>query len=402
MRTQVVIIGAGPSGLLLSQLLDLAGIESVVLERQNRAHVEARIRAGVLEDQFQALLRKAGVAARMDADGQTHDGLTIARSEPGKDQSLRIDLAGLTGGRSVRIWGQTELTRDLFAAREARGGVVLDEAADVMPHGIDDDRPWVTFQRGGASGRIDCDFIAGCDGFHGISRRSIPPSRLETWERGYPFGWLGVLSETPPVSHELIYAGSPHGFALCSMRSARLSRYYLQVPAGTDPADWPDHRFWDALRARLPDAVASSLITGPSIEKSVAPLRSFVAGPMRHGRLFLAGDAAHIVPPTGAKGLNLAGSDIHYLNEALIGWYRQNDPAGLETYSERAMARVWKAQRFSWWMTRLLHRFPEDPPFEHRLQQAEFDYLAQSPTAQAGLAENYVGLPYEAPDRPSR
>jgi p-hydroxybenzoate 3-monooxygenase len=398
MRTQVAIIGAGPSGLLLSQLLDLAGIESVVLERQSRAHVEGRIRAGVLEDQFQAMLHKAGVAARMGAEGQAHDGFAIARSGFGNDQCLRVDLAGLTGGRNVCVWGQTELTRDLFAARETRGGAVLDEAADVTLHGMGDDiqgdQPWVTFQRGGAERRVDCDFIAGCDGFHGVSRRSIPADRLETWERVYPFGWLGVLSETPPVSPELIYAGSPRGFALCSMRSAQLSRYYVQVPIGTDPADWPDQRFWDELRARLPDQAASALITGPSIEKSVAPLRSFVAGPMRHGRLFLAGDAAHIVPPTGAKGLNLAGSDIHYLSEALIGWYREGDAAGLARYSEHAMARVWKAQRFSWWMTRLLHHFPDDSPFERRLQEAEFDYLAGSRAAQAALAENYVGLPY--------
>ena len=394
MRTQVAIIGAGPSGLLLSQLLDLAGIDSVVLERQSRAHVEARIRAGVLEDQFQALLRRAGVGARMETQGQIHDGFTIARG----NRSLRIDLAGLTGGRGVCIWGQTELTRDLFAAREARGGAVLDQAADVALHGIDGDRPSVTFRRGGAEARIDCDFIAGCDGFHGVSRRSIPASRLETWERVYPFGWLGVLSETPPVSPELIYAGHARGFALCSMRSAGLSRYYLQVPAGTDPGDWPDARFWDELRARLPEAAAAALVTGPSIEKSVAPLRSFVAGPMRHGRLFLAGDAAHIVPPTGAKGLNLAGSDIHYLSAALIAWYGTGDTggdaAGLESYSGRAMARVWKAQRFSWWMTRLLHHFPEDPPFDRRLQEAEFDFLAGSRAAQAALAENYVGLAY--------
>jgi len=390
MRTQVAIIGAGPSGLLLSQLLDLAGIDSVVLERQSRAHVEGRIRAGVLEDQFQALLREAGVGARMDAEGEAHDGFAIARD----GKSLRIDLAGLTGGRRVCIWGQTELTRDLFTAREARGGAVLDQAADVALRGIDDERPWVTFRRGGVEERIDCDFITGCDGFHGISRCSMPADALETWERIYPFGWLGVLSETPPVSPELIYAGHARGFALCSMRSAWLSRYYVQVPAGTDAGDWSDARFWDELRARLPEAAAAALVTGPSVEKSVAPLRSFVAGPMRHGRLFLAGDAAHIVPPTGAKGLNLAGSDIHYLSEALIAWYGQADSAGLDGYSERAMARVWKAQRFSWWMTRLLHDFPEDPPFDRRLQQAEFDFLAGSQAAQVALAENYAGLAY--------
>jgi p-hydroxybenzoate 3-monooxygenase len=390
MRTQVAIIGAGPSGLLLSQLLDLAGVESVVLEHRSRAHVEGRIRAGVLEDQFQALLRRAGVATRMDSEGQIHDGFTIAR----ENQSLRIDLAGLTGGRGVCIWGQTELTRDLFAAREARGGAVLDRAADVALHGIDDERPWITFRRDGVEQRIDCDFIAGCDGFHGVSRRMIPPDRLETCERVYPFGWLGVLSQTPPAGPELIYAASPRGFALCSMRSANLSRFYLQVPAGTDPGDWSDDRFWAELSARLPKAAAAALVTGPSIEKSVAPLRSFVAGPMRHGRLFLAGDAAHIVPPTGAKGLNLAGSDIHYLSAALIAWYGNGDAAGLEGYSGRAMARVWKAQRFSWWMTRLLHDFPADPPFDRQLQAAEFDFLAGSRAAQAALAENYVGLAY--------
>jgi p-hydroxybenzoate 3-monooxygenase len=389
MRTQVAIIGAGPSGLLLSQLLDLAGIESVVLERQSRAHVEGRIRAGVLEDQFQALLRRAGVGVRMDAEGLLHDGVCIARG----GRSLRIDLAGPTGGRTVCIWGQTELTRDLFAAREARGGAVFDNATEVTLHGFDGERPHVTYRRGGVEARIDCDFIIGCDGFHGVSRRSIPSDRLEISERAYPFAWLGVLSATPPVSPELIYAGHARGFALCSMRSADLSRYYLQVPAGTDPADWPDYRFWDELRIRL-SGEAAALVTGPSVEKSVAPLRSFVAGPMRHGSLFLAGDAAHIVPPTGAKGLNLAGSDIHYLSEALISWYGKGDAEGLESYSTRALARVWQAQRFSWWMTRLLHRFPEDPSFDRHLQAAEFGFLAGSRAAQAALAENYVGLPY--------
>ncbi len=389
-RTQVAIIGAGPAGLLLSQLLDLAGIDSVVLERQSRAHVEGRIRAGVLEDQFQELLRRAGVGARMDAQGQVHAGVAIARGA----RSVRIDLEALTG-RTVRIWGQTEVTRDLFAAREARGGAVLDEAEDVALHGLEGERPWVGYRRHGTEARLECDFIAGCDGFHGVSRRSIPGDRLETRELVYPFAWLGVLSETPPVSEELIYSGHPRGFALCSMRSARLSRYYLQVPAGTDPAAWPDARFWDELGARLPPEAAGRLVTGPAAEKSVAPLRSFVAAPMRHGRLFLAGDAAHIVPPTGAKGLNLAGSDVHYLAGALVAWYRDADAAGLEGYSRRALARVWKAQRFSWWMTRLLHRFDDDAPFEQCLGEAEFDYLAGSRAAQTVLAENYVGLPYE-------
>ncbi|HUF87402.1 MAG TPA: 4-hydroxybenzoate 3-monooxygenase [Thermohalobaculum sp.] len=389
MRTQVAIIGAGPAGLLLSQLLDLAGVESVVLERHSRAHVEARVRAGVLEDQFQELLRRAGVAARMDAHGQLHESVAIGRG----GHSLRIDLKALTG-RTVCIWGQTEVTRDLFAAREARGGAVLDEAEDVALHDIDSERPSVRYRRHGAEARLECDVIAGCDGFHGVSRRSVPEGRLETWELVYPFAWLGVLAETPPVSPELIYCGHERGFALCSMRSASLSRYYVQVTAGTDPTEWPDARFWDELRARLPAGAAARLVTGPSVEKSVAPLRSFVAAPLRHGRLFLAGDAGHIVPPTGAKGLNLAGSDVHYLSGALIGFYRDGDTAGLETYSDRALARVWKAQRFSWWMTRLLHRFDDDPPFERRLKQAEFDYLAGSPAAQAALAENYVGLPY--------
>lgn len=392
-RTQVAIIGAGPAGLLLAQLLDLAGIETVVLERRSRAHVEGRIRAGVLEDQFQALLRRAGVGARMDAHGQTHAGVAIARD----GQSLRLDLEALTG-RRVCIWGQTEVTRDLFAAREARGGAVLDEAEEVRLHGIDGgiegERPRVTWRRHGARGRLDCDFVAGCDGFHGVSRRSVPGHRLDTRELVYPFCWLGVLSETPPVSPELIYSGHARGFALCSLRSATLSRYYLQVPAGTDPADWPDGRFWDELRARLPAEAAERLVTGPALEKSVAPLRSFVAAPMRHGRLFLAGDAAHIVPPTGAKGLNLAGSDVHYLSEALVRWYRDGDASALDGYSGRALARVWKAQRFSWWMTRLLHRFDEDLPFERRLREAEFDYLAGSRAAQTALAENYVGLPF--------
>ena len=390
MRTQVAIIGAGPAGLLLAQLLDLAGIDSVVLERRSRAYVEGRIRAGVLEDQFQDLLRRAGVGARMEADGDVHRGLTLAFG----NQSLHIDLARLTGGRNVRVWGQTEVTRDLFAAREARGGAVLDLVEEVTLHGVEDEAPHVRFLRDGRAYRLNCDFIAGCDGFHGVSRSAIPAANLEVSERVYPFGWLGILSETPPVAPELVYASSDRGFALCSMRSATLSRYYLQVPAGTKPEDWTDAAFWDALRARLPSDLAARLVTGPSIEKSVAPLRSFAAQPMRHGRLFLAGDAAHIVPPTGAKGLNLAGSDVHYLSEALIRWYRQDDRATLEAYSSRALARVWKTQRFSWWMTRLMHNFPQDPPFNRHIQRAEFEMLVDSQAAQTMLAENYVGLPY--------
>jgi p-hydroxybenzoate 3-monooxygenase len=390
MRTQVGIIGGGPSGLLLAQLLHLAGIDSVVLERRSRAHVLGRIRAGVLEQGFQDLMRKAGVAARMDRDGQVHGGVNIAYQE----DRLRIDLEGLTGGKTVMVYGQTEVTRDLYAARDDLDGIVIDEAEDVAPHGLEGDAPYLTFTKDGAAERLDCDFIVGCDGFHGVSRQSIPAARLRTFERVYPFGWLGVLSETPPVNEELIYARHDLGFALCSLRGPRLSRYYVQCRADENPEDWSDDAFWERLKATVPAEVAARLVTGPSIEKSVAPLRSFVAEPLRWGRLFLAGDAAHIVPPTGAKGLNLAASDIHYLSEALIDWYLEGDDSGLESYSARALKRIWKAERFSWWMTALLHRFPENEGFGDRIQRAEFDYLAGSRAAQQALAENYVGLSY--------
>jgi p-hydroxybenzoate 3-monooxygenase len=390
MRAQVGIIGGGPAGLLLSQLLQLAGVSSVVLERRSRAHVLGRIRAGVLEQGFQALMRKAGVAARMDREGQVHEGVNIAYQE----DRLRIDLAGLTGGKTVMVYGQTEVTHDLYAARDALDGIVIDEAAEVTPHDLESERPWLSFVKDGAAERLDCDFVIGCDGFHGVSRKAIPADKLRTFERVYPFGWLGVLSPTPPVNDELIYARHDLGFALCSLRGPQLSRYYVQCRADENPDDWPDERFWRRLKTQLPSDVAARLVTGTSIEKSVAPLRSFVAEPLSWGRLFLAGDAAHIVPPTGAKGLNLAASDIHYLSKALIDWYKLGDGSGLDGYSARALARIWKAERFSWWMTALLHRFPENEGFGDRIQRAEFDYLMSSRAAQTALAENYVGLPY--------
>ena len=390
MKTQVAIIGGGPSGLLLSQLLHRAGVESVVLERRSRDYVLGRIRAGVLEQGLTDLLRHAGVGARMDREGEIHDGFSIAVG----GRELRVDLAGLTGGKTVTVYGQTEVTRDLYAAREAMDGAVITQAEDVTLHDLTADRPRVTFVKDGAPHTLEAAFVAGCDGFHGVSRKSIPADILREYEKVYPFGWLGILSETPPVAEELIYARHDEGFALCSLRSRVLSRYYVQCPLDDRIEDWPDDRFWAVLKSRLPGDVAARLVTGPSIEKSIAPLRSYVAEPMRYGRLFLAGDAAHIVPPTGAKGLNLAASDIHYLSRALIACCRDGSEQALMDYSARALARVWKAERFSWWMTTLLHRFPEDGAFNHRIQQAEFDYLLGSRAAQTALAENYVGLPY--------
>lgn len=390
-RTQVAIIGGGPAGLLLSQLLALAGIESVILERRSRDYVLGRIRAGVLEQGLTDLLRRAGVAERLDREGQIHQGVNIAFA----GELHRIDLASLTDGKTVTVYGQTEVTRDLYAARDAMGGAIVHEALDVELHDIATDEPYVTWRQGTETHRLDCDVIAGCDGFHGASRGAIPASVRTSFEKVYPFGWLGVLAETPPVDDELIYVHHEEGFALCSMRSRRLSRYYVQCASDERPEDWPDARFWAELRRRLPAAVAARLVTGPSIEKSVAPLRSFVVEPMRHGRLFLAGDAAHIVPPTGAKGLNLAASDIHYLSTALIDFYRTGSEAGLAGYSERALARVWKAERFSWWMTGLLHRFFEAGAFDARVQRAELDYVLHSRAAMTALAENYVGLPYD-------
>jgi p-hydroxybenzoate 3-monooxygenase len=388
MRTQVGIIGGGPSGLLLSQLLHLRGIDSIVLEKHSRDYVLARIRAGVLEHSFTELMREAQAGERMDREGQIHEGFFIAYG----GVHHRIDLEKLTGGKSVMVYGQTELTRDLYEARDRLGGKVVHDAADVRPHDLVTARPYLTYQKGGETIRVDCDFIVGCDGFHGVSRQSIPKDRLKTAEKIYPFGWLGVLSRTPPVSPELIYANHERGFALCSLRSATLSRYYIQVPLTDSTDEWSDERFFDELRRRLPNEVAEAMVTGPSIEKSIAPLRSFVVEPMRYGNLFLAGDAAHIVPPTGARGLNTAASDIHYLYHGLVDHYASADDRGLENYSNRALARVWKGQRFSWWMTNLLHRFP-DSAYDQRLQRTELEYLFSSERALGSLAENYVGLP---------
>ena len=390
MKTQVGIIGGGPSGLLLSQLLHLQGIDNVVLEQRSREYVLSRIRAGVLEHGFAALMREAQVADRMDREGEIHDGFYIAHD----GIKERVDLKGLTGGNSVIVYGQTEVTRDLYEGRDRMGGVVIHEAEDVKPHDIDTDRPYLTYRHGDEVVRIDCDYIAGCDGFHGVSRKSIPKDKITEYERVYPFGWLGVLSRTKPVSPELIYVKHERGFALCSLRSQVLSRYYVQVPLTDTVEDWSDDRFWEELKRRLPAEVAESLITGPSIEKSIAPLRSFVAEPMRYGRLFLAGDAAHIVPPTGARGLNSAASDIYYLYHALLDHYKKGDDSGLDDYSRKALARVWKGQRFSWWMTSLLHRFPDASPFDRKLQATDLAYLFSSQKALASLAENYVGLPF--------
>ncbi|TLY92249.1 MAG: 4-hydroxybenzoate 3-monooxygenase [Gammaproteobacteria bacterium] len=390
MRTQVGIIGAGPSGLLLSQLLHLRGIETVVLEKHSREYVLGRIRAGVLEHSFAALMREAQVGERLDREGQVHEGFFIAHD----GIKERIDLRGLTGGKSVIVYGQTELTRDLYEARDRFGGVVMHNAEDVRPHDVDGPQPYLACRVGGEVVRIDCDYIVGCDGFHGVSRQSIPKDKIRVFERGYPFGWLGVLSRTKPVSPELIYATHERGFALCSLRSEALSRYYIQVPLTDSVDDWSDEEFFEELRRRLPGDVSAALITGPSIEKSIAPLRSFVVEPMRFGNLFLAGDAAHILPPTGARGLNTAASDIYYLYHALVDHYSKWDNRGLETYSQRALARVWKGQRFSWWMTMLLHRFPDSSPFDRRLQETELAYLFSSEQALASLAENYVGQPF--------
>ncbi|MCB1339508.1 MAG: 4-hydroxybenzoate 3-monooxygenase [Pseudooceanicola sp.] len=389
MRTQVAIIGGGPSGLLLSQLLMKEGIEAVVLERQTKAHVLSRIRAGVLESGFVRLMDEAGVVRRLVEEGFVHEGAILSFD----NEQVRIDFAELAG-QTVTVYGQTEVTRDLYDAREASGGSTLFQVEDVVLHDLDSDKPYVTFRQHGQDMRLDCDFVAGCDGFHGVSRTSIPASVRREFEKVYPFGWLGVLSETPPVHDELIYASSQRGFALCSMRNANLSRYYVQCDLSDKAGDWSDDAFWDELRRRLPDSVAQSLVTGPSIEKSIAPLRSYVCEPMRWGRLFLCGDAAHIVPPTGAKGLNSAASDVYYLHRGLRAFYGERDSAGIDGYSAKALARVWKTQRFSWWMTSLLHRFPDRSDFDIRMQQAEIAHLQELRAAQETLARNYVGLPY--------
>ena len=392
MRTQVAIIGAGPAGLLLGQLLHNAGIDNVILERQSGDYVLGRIRAGVLEQGMVDLLRQAGVSQRMDAEGLVHTGFELALD----DRRVHIDLKGLTGGKTVMVYGQTEVTRDLMAAREAVGAHTLYSVSNVQPHGMKTDAPYVTFDKEGESVRLDCDYIAGCDGFHGVARQSIPSDVLKIFERVYPFGWLGVLADTPPVHDELVYARHERGFALCSQRSASRSRYYLQVPAEENVEDWSDQRFWAELKTRLPKALAEQLVTGPSIEKSIAPLRSFVVEPMQYGRLFLLGDAAHIVPPTGAKGLNLAASYVSTLFNMLCKVYTEGRTDLLERYSEVCLRRIWKAERFSWWMTSMLHRFPDSDGFSQRIADSELAYFVDSAAGRTTIAENYVGLPYEA------
>ncbi len=388
MRTQVAIIGAGPAGLLLGRLLERQGIETLILERRSAEYVLGRIRAGILEHGTRVLLNEAGAGARMEAEGLPHDGVQLCF-----DGALhRLDFRDLAG-REVMVYGQTEMTRDLMDARAESGVPTTYEAEDVALHNFDGKSPRVSWRKDGVAHEVACDFIAGCDGFHGVSRQSVPAAAVSNYERVYPFGWLGVLVDQPPVSPELIYANHPRGFALCSMRSTARSRYYLQCLAGTDVRAWSDDRFWDELRRRLPPSTAEALRTGPSIEKSIAPLRSFVAEPMRFGRLFLAGDAAHIVPPTGAKGLNLAVSDVAYLAGALAEYYAERSEAGIDGYSARALLRVWKAERFSWWMTTMLHQFPDSSPFERRLQQAEFAHLTGSRAAAQAMCENYTGLP---------
>ena len=393
MRTQVAIIGAGPSGLLLGQLLHKAGIANVIVERQSPDYVLGRIRAGVLEQVTVDLLHEAGVAARMQQEGLVHGGFEMLF----QGRRHRIDMQRLTGGKNVMVYGQTEVTRDLMDARRDVGLTSVYSAANVSVHDFDGSRPVVRYHTDGPTGKLQhelqCDFIAGCDGFHGVCRASVPVGSITEYEKVYPFGWLGVLAEVPPVSHELIYANTERGFALCSMRSATRSRYYVQCELSDKVEQWSDDAFWAELRSRLDPEARDHLVTGPSIEKSVAPLRSFVAEPMRFGSLFLAGDAAHIVPPTGAKGLNLAASDVKFLSSALIDYYREKSRAGIDSYSQRCLRRIWKAERFSWWFTSLMHRFPDTAGFGQKVQEAELDYLIHSDAASRSLAENYVGLP---------
>jgi p-hydroxybenzoate 3-monooxygenase len=392
-RVQVAIIGGGPAGHLLGQLLYRAGIDAVIIERQSAEHVQSRIRAGVLEQVSMDLLDEAGVGQRMHAEGLLHGGFDMLF----KGQRHRIDMNRLTGGKNVMVYGQTEVTRDLMDARQAAGLSTIYNASNVSVHDFDTDKPCVRFEKMGTNGleqhEIACDFIAGCDGFHGVCRASAPRSAIREYEKVYPFGWLGVLADTPPVHEELIYVNSPRGFALCSQRSHTRSRYYLQVPLTDKVEDWSDEAFWDELRLRLDPQARAQLVTGPSIEKSIAPLRSFVTEPMRFGRMFLAGDAAHIVPPTGAKGLNLAATDVKYLSSALIEFYQAQSQAGIDRYSERCLRRVWRAERFSWWFTSLMHRFPENGEIGQKLQEAELDYIVHSEAGALSVAENYVGLP---------
>ncbi len=388
MRTQVAIIGAGPAGLMLGLLLRSEGIDCVVIERQSGPHVASRIRAGVLEQGTVELIARLGLDARMKAEGLPHDGFNLADGE----RLIRIDIADLTG-KQVMVYGQTEITRDLMEAAPSRGLEVIYETSEVALHDIEGDAPWVSFIRDGASRRIDARFIVGCDGFHGPSRRAIPASAAREFQRDYPFGWLGILADVPPCNHELIYANHARGFALASMRSPTRSRYYIDVPLTEKIADWNDERVWDELALRLGPEAASNMTRGASIEKSIAPLRSYVFALMRHGSVLLCGDAAHIVPPTGAKGLNLAASDVHYACNALASWFQKHDSDAIAGYSAKALARVWKSERFSWSLTKLMHRFPDDGPFERAMQVAELDYIASSRAAQTSIAENYVGLP---------
>ncbi len=394
MKTQVAIIGAGPSGLLLGQLLQRAGIDNVILERQSPDYVLGRIRAGVLEQGTVDLLREAGANARMDAEGLPHDGFELVLD----GRRERIDLKGLTGGKNVMVYGQTEVTRDLMEARQASGALSIYEAGDVQLHEVQGEKPYVTFSKDGETARLDCDYIAGCDGFHGVSRQTIPADKLKIYERVYPFGWLGLLSDTPPVNHELIYASSERGFSLSSMRSATRSRYYLQVGLDEKVEDWSDERFWDELKRRLPADAAARLVTGPSLEKSIAPLRSFVVEPLQYGKLFLVGDAGHIVPPTGAKGLNLAASDVDALYRILVKVYGEGRVELLQRYSEVALRRIWKAERFSWWMTSMLHKFPDNDAFTQKMLDTELAYFLDSQAGRTCIAENYVGLPFERID----
>ncbi len=391
MRTQVAIIGAGPSGLLLGQLLHRAGIDAVILERQSGEHVLTRIRAGILEQVCVDLLDEAGVGMRMHREGLMHRGFDMLCN----GQRHRIDLHRLTGGKSVMVYGQTELTRDLMQARATAGLTTVYEAQEVSVHDFDGQQPRVRYSKDGQWHELQCDFIAGCDGFHVVCRASVPRSAITEFEKVYPFGWLGLLSETPPVHEELIYVNSPRGFALCSQRSKTRSRYYLQVPLTDQVQDWSDEAFWQELRLRLDPQGRDQLVTGPSIEKSIAPLRSFVTEPLRFGRLFLAGDAGHIVPPTGAKGLNLAATDVKYLSNALIEFYQEHSEAGINDYSARCLQRIWKGERFSWWFTQLMHRFPDDGAIAAKFQQAELDYLFNSEAGSRTIAENYVGLPLD-------
>lgn len=388
-RMQVCIIGGGPAGLLLSQLLYKSGIDSIILERQTKAHVLSRIRAGVLEQGTCDLMVAAGVGERLRKEGLIHKGALISYGE----ESFRIDFHKHTQ-TSVMVYGQTELTRDLYEAREKANGQIEFQVSNVTLHDVETNKPFVTYESAGQTKQIDCDFIAGCDGFHGVSRKSIPEDIRTEYEKVYPFGWLGLLSKTPPVDNELIYSNSERGFALCSMRNENLSRYYLQCSSADTIEDWSDDAFWAELKKRIPKEFSDKLITGPSIEKSIAPLRSFVTEPMRWGKLFLCGDAAHIVPPTGAKGLNTAASDIHYLYSGLKQFYHENDSEGIDRYSERALSRVWKVERFSWWFSSLMHQFSSDTPFDHKMQLAELEFLSTNEAAQKAIAENYIGLPY--------